>query len=73
MAERTHVDDYEGSGVWYCRKHCGTVNEDEGHDEDDACPWTDGETDDDGNLLDPCDWTELLYEVATPASSEAGA
>lgn len=49
--------DYAPSGIWYCRGHAGTVNEDDGHDNDeDSCPWA---------YLDPevgCDWTELVYE-----------
>lgn len=54
-------DDLEGSGVWYCRKHCGTVNEDQAHDVDDMCPWSKSNLDDNGRPYDPCDWTELLY------------
>lgn len=54
----------EPSGVWYCRKHCGTVNEDEGHGIEDVCPWSDTRYLGDGTPVDPCDWTELLYRKA---------
>ena len=53
------------SGVWYCRKHCGTVNEDQAHDVDDMCPWSTSNLNDNGRPYDPCDWTELLYEAAS--------
>lgn len=65
---------FVGSGIWYCRVHSGTVNEDEGHDTDDRCPWH--EHDDDrcadpvhdpdpdyewcDGVCSPCDWVELL-------------
>jgi hypothetical protein len=51
------IPNAQGSGIWYCRTHGGTVNEDENHGDDDRCPWRDD--DDDAG----CDWTELIYEA----------
>ena len=71
------MSELQESGVWYCRVHCGIRNEDEPHERaDDFCPWRDEsqesyETDDDGvihmdRVVDPCDWTPLLFRPAEP-------
>lgn len=54
------MSDFEPSGIWYCRIHGGTVNEDEPHGDEDECPWLDSS--EAGDFA--CDWTELLYAKA---------
>lgn len=70
-----HSEDFERSGVWYCRRHAGTVNEDEDRG---VCPlWEhadhcDAEHDvwlDDG-ACSPCEWVELLIPPARPRPEE---
>lgn len=66
----------ETSGVWYCRRHAGTANED---DHRGLCPWwdhadhCDAEHDEglDDGACSPCQWVELLIPPAHPRTKEA--
>lgn len=66
----------EASGVWYCRRHAGTANEDDHHT---LCPWwdhadhCDAEHDEglDDGACSPCQWVELLIPPARPRTKEA--
>lgn len=65
----------EASGVWYCRRHAGTANED---DHRGLCPWwdhadhCDAEHDEglDDGACSPCEWVELLVPPARPRTEE---
>ena len=64
----------ERSGVWYCRAHGGTCNEDEPHEDGaDFCSWRDDSQmsyEQNGDIIDACDWTELLFEPAPAKPGE---
>ena len=69
--------DLEPSGVWYCRRHSGTVNEDERRG---LCPWwehadhCEAEHDEglDDGACSPCQWVELVIPPAALTGSRGG-
>lgn len=72
-----HSEEFEPSGVWYCRRHAGTVNEDEHRG---LCPWwehadhCDAEHDEglDDGACSPCEWVELVIPPALVTGSSGG-
>ena len=72
-----HSEDFERSGIWYCRRHSGIVSEDEHRG---LCPWwdhadhCDAEHDEglDDGACSPCQWVELVIPPAALSDSKEG-